>query len=203
MKDKGQMKIKNHMAKRGKRIQNMMGNTFGIDTAFLIKCWQLITKLMPKIKDAALNTIQGTQDLNVGLAEVIKQAASSSIAIGKASSDVVLAQQRYQNEKQEIARGFTASKDIEALRHNQTIDYIRLNAWVEKNMMTVDGNVRLLETTNKPELRQIDADLARRDKVAEHLLKYGDVAQPQLIPTKNYGGIVGGLSKLKQAILGF
>lgn len=216
------MKIKNHMKTKGRRIQNRMQSTFGIDTTFLIKCCQgdeaslkklgqmgrdgaLITKLMPKIQAAALSTIQGTQDLNVGMAQIIKQAATSSIAIDRASADVMLANQRYVHERKELAASFATSKQTESIRHSQTIDYIKLNAYIDQHMMRVDGNVRLLEASNKPELRQIDADLARKDRVADHLLKYGDISQPELIPQKNYtkGGFGESLAKIKQAILGF
>jgi hypothetical protein len=114
------MNIKNHMKTKGRRIQSRMQRTFGIDPAFLIKCCEgdetslkklgqmgregaLITKLMPKVQAAALSTIQGTQDLNVGIAQVIKQAATSSIAIDRASADVMLANQRYGNDRKELA----------------------------------------------------------------------------------------------------
>ena len=216
------MKIKNHMQKRGRRIQEMMGSTFGIDTAFLIKCCEgdeeslqqlgqmgregaLISKLMPKVRGSALSTIKGTEDFNVGLADIITQAASSSLAIGKASANVALSQKRYQNGREEVALDFTTSKEVENLRHSQTIDYIKLNAWIEKNMMRVDGNVRLLETANKPELRQIDADIAHKGKVADHLLKYGDISKPDLIPKKQYKGrgIGEAIALIKQVILGF
>lgn len=214
--------IKNHMKSKGRRIQARMQHTFGIDTNFLIKCCEsdevslkklgqmgregaLISKLMPKIQQAALSTIQGTQDLNVGIAQIIKQAATSSIAIDRASSEVMLAGQRYDNERKEIAANYATTRRAEALRHSQTIDYIKLNAYIERHMMRVDGNARLLESSNKPEFRQIDADLARKDRVAEHLLKYGDVSQTELIPEKNYtsGGFGESVAKIKRAILGF
>jgi hypothetical protein len=216
------MKLKNHMKTKGRRIQNRMQSTFGIDTAFLIKCCEgdeaslkklgqmgregaLITKLMPKVQAAALSTIQGTQDLNVGIAQIIKQAASSSIAIDRASADVMLANQRYGNERKELAANFATSKQTESIRHSQTIDYIKLNAYIDQHMMQVDGDIRLLEASNKPELRQIDADLARKERVADHLLKYGDTSQPNLLPEKDYtgGGFGQSLAKIKRAILGF
>lgn len=216
------MKIKNHMKTKGRRIQNRMQSTFGIDTAFLVKCCEgdeaslkklgqmgregaLITKLMPKVQAAALSTIQGTQDLNVGIAQIIKQAANSSIAIDRASADVMLANQRYVHERKELASNFATSKQTESIRHSQTIDYIKLNAYIDQHMMQVDGYIRLLEASNKPELRQIDADIARKDKVADHLLKYGDTSQTELIPEKDYtgGGFGQSLAKIKRAILGF
>jgi hypothetical protein len=72
-------------------------------------------------------------------------------------------------------------------------------------MMTVDGNARQLEAAYKPSLRQIDADFARQERVADHLLKYGDASQRQLIPEKNYleEGFKGFLGGIKRAILGF
>ncbi|MFN6475300.1 hypothetical protein [Nostoc sp. DedQUE07] len=216
------MQIKNHMRGKGKLIQGRMQRTFGIDSAFLIKCCEgdevslkklgqmgregaLITKLMPKVQAAALATIQGTQDLNVGLAKVITQAASSSTAIRKASAEVVLAGQRYGNEQQELAATFVTSKKLESLRHTQTIDYIKLNAYIDEHMMRVDGDARQLEASYKPEIRQIDADAARREKVGDHLLKYGELSQPEVIPEKNYlkGGAREFLGGIKRAILGF
>ncbi|MFN6565213.1 MAG: hypothetical protein RMY28_036175 [Nostoc sp. ChiSLP01] len=216
------MKIKNHMKNKGKRVQQRMQKTFGIDTNFLIKCCQgdedslrtlgqmgregaLISKLMPKVQAAALSTIKGTEDLNVGIAQIIKQAATSSTAIDRASSDVMLANQRYINDRKELAATFATSKEAESIRHSHAIDYIKLNAYIDRHMMQVDANVRLLEATNKPELRQIDADIARKDKVADHLLKYGDASEVELIPEKNYvrSGFGETLAKLKQAILGF
>lgn len=216
------MKLKNHLTKRGKRIQKAMDRDFGISTEFLLKCCQgdrdaiqslgqmgkegaLVTKLMPKIKQAALNTIKGTEDLNVGMAEVIQQAAASSLAIGKASSDLVLTNQSYINQRNEVARSHDYAKKKEALRHRQTIDVLKLDAWIDQHMMIVDGNARLLQSTNRPELRQMDADLAYEAKVAEHLLKYGDESQVELIPQKRYTteGISGVLSRIKNAILGF
>ncbi len=216
------MNIKNHMKTKGRRIQSRMQRTFGIDPAFLIKCCEgdetslkklgqmgregaLITKLMPKVQAAALSTIQGTQDLNVGIAQVIKQAATSSIAIDRASAEVMLANQRYGNDRKELAASFATSKQTEVNRHSQTIDYIKLNAYIDQHMMHVDGDTRLLEASNKPEFRQIDAATARKDRVADHLLKYGDISQPELIPQKNYlGGKFGeSLAKIKRAILGF
>lgn len=216
------MRLKNHLTNRGKRIQKAMDRDFGISTEFLIKCCQgdresiqalgqmgkegaLVSKLMPKIKQAALNTIQGTENLNVGMAEIIQQAATSSLAIGKASSDLVLSNQSYVNQRNEVARAHQYSKQKEALRHRQTIDVMKLDAWIDKHMMTVDGNARLLQSTNRPQLRQMDADLAYEAKVAEHLLKYGDDSEVQLLPQKNYvtEGVSGVLGRIKNAILGF
>lgn len=208
------------MKTQGKRIQARMQKTFGIDTDFLIKCCQgdevamkqlgqmgiegeLISRTMPRIKEAALATIKGTEDLNTGIATIIKQAASSTIAIDRSQAEVMLANQKYGNDRKEIAASFATAKQSEQLRHSQTIDYIKLNAWIDQSMMRVDGNFRLLEATNKPELRQLDVNIAHKQKLGEHYLKYGDASRADLLPKREYGGITGGLAKLKQAILGF
>ncbi|ARV58004.1 hypothetical protein BZZ01_04540 [Nostocales cyanobacterium HT-58-2] len=216
------MKLKNHLEKRGRRIQKAMSRDFGISAEFLLKCCQgdtaslqelgqmgkegaLVTKLMPKIKTAALSTIQGTEDLNVGMAEIIQQAATSSLVIGKASSDLVLANQSYINQRNEIVRGHSYAVKKEALRHSQAVDIMKLDAWLDKHMTIVDGKARLLQSSNRLELRQMDADLAYEAKVGEHVLKYGDDSKVELIPQKNYltEGVSGIIGRIKNAILGF
>lgn len=215
------MKLKNHIKNKGKRVQARMKSTFGISTDFLIKCCQgdheslkllgqmgregqLVSKLMPKVQAAALSTIKGTEDMNVAIANIVTQAASSSIAIDKASSNVMLSQQRYEHDRKELAADFATSKQIENLRHNLAVDYIKLNAWIEQNLMSVDGNAKMLEQANRPELKQVDADIAYQDKLAEHYLKYGDASNPDLIVERKYnsGGFGGMLGKIKSAIIG-
>jgi hypothetical protein len=215
------MKLKNHMKNKGKRIQARMNSTFGISTDLFIKCCQgdhkslkqlgqmgregaLVSKLVPKVQAAALATIKGTEDLNVAIANIVTQAASSSIAIDKAEAQVTLAQQRYQHDRKEIAADFSTSKQIENLRHSLTIDYVKLNAWIEQNMMSVDGQAKMLESVNRPEMKQIDTDIAYQDKVAEHYLRYGDASRPELIPEKKYlsGGFGGIIGRIKSAIIG-
>ncbi|MFL9458567.1 MULTISPECIES: hypothetical protein [Nostocales] len=219
------MKLKNHVAKKAKRLQNAMNANFGLSTEFLIKCMQndreslkllgqmgregaLISKLAPRVREAAMNTIKGTEDLNVAIANIVTQSASSSLNIGKALTDQVLAQQSYQNQRQEIAIDFTNSRDIERLRHSLAVDYLKLQAWIDTNLMTVDGNAQKLEQLNRPEFKQLDADLRYQEKVAEHYLKYGDAERADLIPQRNYlpggeGGFGDLIGRLKRAVLGF
>lgn len=76
------MKLKNHVAKKAKRLQNAMNANFGLSTEFLIKCMQndreslkllgqmgregaLISKLAPRVREAAMNTIKGTEALTL------------------------------------------------------------------------------------------------------------------------------------------
>lgn len=206
MSKKPSFTMKNHVTKRAKRITRVLKGKYGLGIDTLNKALQgdqnalkmigeagrqgqLTSELMPMLEEAYTNLIKGTEAYNKGVSNIIKQGASSAIAIDKSVSQAMLANQKYGHQRKELAAEFATSKNIETTRHQYAINYIQLKAYIDQYMMKVDGNAKLLDQSNRPELKQMDEDVRYNSTVAKHLLTHGDNSQIDLIPRREYATV--------------
>lgn len=145
-----------------------------------------IQELMPLLAEAYSHLIKGTEEYNKGIAGIIKQGASSAIAIDKAGIQASLANQKYGNQRKESAAELLAGKEAEKTRHQYATNYIQLKAYIDQYMTTVDGDGRILDQTNRPQLRQIQEDTKFELNAAKALLSEGERARLEFIPRREY-----------------
>lgn len=195
--------IKNHVGIKAKRLSGMMKGKFGIDLSDLDKALQgdrealrtigeaarqgqQIQELMPMLTEAYGHLIKGTEEYNRGMSNILKQAGSSAINIDKATSQASLANSKYGNQRKELKTEYIAAAKSELQRHNYAINYAQLKSYIDLYMSRVDGDSRLIEQTNRPEIRQIEEDRRFEMSAAKALLSNGENARIDLIPRREY-----------------
>ena len=141
---------------------------------------------MPLIRDNLKNYIEGITSYNTALADVYKSGAKGAIAIDKAASEVTLENTRYINQIEEYKTKLFAQLKSEGQRHDDVMDTIELQAWIDTQMATVNAKANLESISNKPFLAQMKADQDYEDKKAKHLLENGSDSDLSLIPKKHY-----------------
>jgi hypothetical protein len=196
-------KIKNHVSKKAKRISGMLKGKFGLDLSDLDRALQgdkraleaigeaarqgkQIQELMPLLEEAYGNLIKGTETYNKGVSNILKQGANSAINIDKATGQASLANTKYGNQRKEIKAEYIGAARAELQRHNYAINYTQLKSYIDFYMAGVDGDARLIEQTNRPELRQIEEDKRFEMNTAKHLLQNGSEARLDLLPAREY-----------------
>lgn len=217
------MAMKDHVTKRARRINTRIDKTynlsisdfeqalFGSSEQMATACKkigqvgresQLVIEMLPQIKEHFLNNITATTQYNQAKADILKQSSNSLTTIDRAEMSTMLANQQYNNKRSAMAQEFTASKGLEKQRHELEVNYIRLKAIVEQALSRVDGQARLIEQVNKPQLKQIDENLNHQKKTVQHVLNYGNAEKVELLPTKNYlpvaekaKGVLSGLAE--------
>lgn len=212
-------KLKNHISGRGKVLINQLSNKFGVSLADFEKAvmgdlpaMQKIGELSrkaefakefaPKLRDAYITILEGSEAYNVAIADILKQAGKSTIAIDKAANSVTLANTKYINQRVELAKQFIHDKQVEKVRHEYQINYQQIKGYVQAHLTEVDQQTAILEVENQPEVKQIAANEQYQNRVLNEALK-GDQARYDLIPQKNYlGGFKTRLLEIKTA-LGF
>ncbi len=195
--------IKNHVSGKAKRISGMLKNKFGLDLKTLdsalqgdkqalktigeaARQGQQIQELMPLLEDAYLTLIKGTETYNKGVANILKQGASAAINIDKATGQASLANTKYGNQRKEIKAEYIAQARAELQRHQYAINYVQLKSYIDLYMTGVDGDARLLEQTNRPEVRQIEENKRFELNAAKHLLQNGENERLDLLPRREY-----------------
>lgn len=203
---KTDFKLKNHVSKKAKRVSGILKGKYGIDLHTLDKALkgdavalqligeagrqgQITQELMPILTEAYTAAIKGTEEYNKGISTILKQGASSAISIDKATSQAILANQKYDNQRKKILADFVSAKTSENTRHQYAINYIRLKAYIDQYMQKVDGDSKLIDQSNRPELKQIDEDNRYQSVAAKHLLQYGDNAKLELLPKREYATV--------------
>lgn len=207
---KSSFTIKNHIDRKGtKRITGLLKGKFGLDISDLNKALagdkaalkmigeagrqgQLTQELMPILEEAYLNLIKGTEVYNKSVANIVKQGANSAIAIDRSVSQTMLANQKYGNQRKELAAEFASAKSSETIRHQYAINYIQLKAYIEQYLMRVDGNAKLIEQANRPEVKQMGEDSRYELAAAKHLLEHGDNSRLDLLPRREYATVQEG-----------
>lgn len=200
---KSKFKIKNHVTKKAKRISNVLEGKYGFSLATLDKALQgdqnalknigeaarqggQIIELMPLLEEAYLTIIKGTEQYNKSVSNILKQGASSAINIDKSVSQAMLANTKYGHQRKELAAEFGVARNIENARHNYAINYIQLKAYIDQHITGVDNHTKLIEQSNRPELKQLEEDSRYQLTAAKHLLQYGENEQLQLLPRREY-----------------
>jgi hypothetical protein len=195
--------IKNHVGLKAKRISGMLKGKFGLDLGILDKALQgdkdalktigeaarqgqQIQELMPLLEEAYVNLIRGTEIYNKGISNILKQGASSAINIDKATSQSALANQKYGNQRKEVKAEFIAAAKSELQRHQYAINYAQLKSYIDLYMAGVDGDAKLLEQTNRPQIKQLEEDKRFELAAAKHLLQNGENQRLDLLPSREY-----------------
>ncbi|MFM5960037.1 MAG: hypothetical protein ACKOQ2_23245, partial [Dolichospermum sp.] len=150
-----------------------------------------MTEYAPKLKDAYLQIIEGSAIYNLALADILKAAGSASLQIDKAANSTALADRKYVHSKIEIGRQYLADKQAENARHEYQLNYQQIKGYIDAFLVDVDRNNAILEQSNRPELKQREADKQYQGKVVNEYLDNGSDARIDLIPQKEYRGIKG------------
>ena len=213
-------KLKNHIAPKGKLLTQTLTRKFGVSLADfdraingdiaaaqkigeLARQGRLSQELAPKLAQAYLEIINGSESYNKATADILLQAGKSAIAIDKAGSQVMLGQQKYIHSRQELAQEFVIGKNAENARHNYQTNYTQIRGYIDAHLVGVDRQTAILEQSNRPEIKQIAANEAYQQKTMNEALNKGENARIDLIPEKDYRtGIMGKIAGIKAA-LGF
>lgn len=214
------MRIKNHITSRGRALNSQLSNKFGVslsdfqkavmgDLSSMQKIGELsrqagfMKEFAPKLKDAYLTIIEGTETYNLALADILKASGKSSLAIDKAGVQTSLANQKYINQRVELANQFLLDKRAENVRHEYQLNYQQIRGYVNAHLTAIDQQVAVLEVENQPEVKQIAANQQYQTRVLNEALSNGEQARYDLIPKKDYRtGFMGKLLEFKSA-LGF
>lgn len=213
-------RLKNHILPRGRRLSQMMRCKFGVslddfDRALngdiqaaekigeLARQGRLSQELAPKLSQAYLEIINGSEVYNKAIADILLQAGKSATAINKSASQVTLGQQKYNHERQESAQEFIIGTNAENIRHRYQMNYAQIKGYVDAHFTKVDQQTSLLEQSNRPEIKQNASDETYQAKTINEALGKGENARYDLIPQKDYlSGIRLRMAEIRSA-LGF
>jgi hypothetical protein len=213
-------KLKNHILPKGKLLAQTLTRKFGVslsdfDRAMggdiaaaqkigeLARQGRLSQELAPKLAQAYLEIINGSEAYNKATADILLQAGKSAIAIDKSASQVMLGQQKFIHSRQELAQEFVIGKNSENTRHNYQMNYTQIRGYIDAHLVGVDQQTAILEQSNRPEIKQVAADEQYQQRTMNEALNKGENARYDLIPEKDYRtGIMGKIAGIKAA-LGF
>jgi hypothetical protein len=213
-------RLKNHILPKGKLLTQTLDRKFGVslsdfDRAIngdiqaaqkigeLARQGRLSQELAPKLAQAYLEIIGGSEAYNKATADILLQAGKSAIAIDKSASQVMLGQQKYAHSRQELAQEFVIGKNSENTRHAYQMNFTQIRGYIDAHLVGVDQQTAILEQSNRPEIKQIAANEAYQAKTMNEALNKGENARYDLIPEKDYRtGIMGKIASIKAA-LGF
>lgn len=196
-------KLKNHISPKVPTLNKVLQSQFGFSISDLDAALQgdqgklksigeaarqgrITAEFMPLLEQACGNIIEGTAAYNVGTAKILAKGAKAAIQIDKASAQVILANQKYINDKAELKLDSQNQWKAEQARHQYQIDYIGLKSYIDFYITGVDNNARLLEQNNRPEIKQVVEDERYETLVAKELLSNGEAARTDLITRREY-----------------
>ncbi|OCQ92259.1 hypothetical protein BCD64_00140 [Nostoc sp. MBR 210] len=221
--NQSQVRLKNHITQNGKRCKRLtsaLKTKFGVtlqdfDNAVngdieaaqkigeLARQGRLSSEFAPRLAQAYLEIIQGSEAYNKATAEILVQAGKSAIAIDKYVAQSMIANTKYEHQRKELAQQFSLDRKTENTRHQYQMNYAQMKGYIDAHIVSVDNQVSYLEQSNRPEIKQIAAEEQLDNKEMNEALTNGDKARFDLIPERNYtGGIKTKLLELKAA-LGF
>ena len=212
-------RLKNHIAPKGKLLATTLDRKFGVslsdfDRAIggdiqaaqkigeLARQGKLSSDLAPRLAQAYIEIINGSEAYNKATADILLQAGKSAIAIDKAGSQVMLGQQKFVHGRQELAQEFVIGKNAENTRHKYQMNYTQIRGYLDAHLTQVDQQTAILEQSNRPEIKQVAANEQYQTKTMNEALNKGENARYDLIPEKNYVGIKGRFQEFLGA-LGF
>lgn len=141
---------------------------------------------MPYIRQHLINSIEGNTEYNTSMAEILKAGSKGSLQINKAGSDLTLEDVKYQNLIEEYKVRLFSGLKAENQRHEDSLDVIELQAWIDSQITTVNYQAQMETISNKPLIAQMKEDRAYEDKKTQHLLEYGSDSDLSLLPRKNF-----------------
>ena len=196
-------RLKNHILPKGKVLSQSLDRKFGVTLADfdraingdiqaaqkigeLARQGRLSSDLAPKLAQAYLEIINGSEAYNKATADILLQAGKSAIAIDKAGSQVMLGQQKFIHSRQELAQEFVVGKNSENVRHKYQMNFTQIRGYIDAHLVGVDQQVAILEQSNRPEIKQVAANEQYQTKTMNEALNKGETARYDLIPEKNY-----------------
>jgi hypothetical protein len=210
--------IKDHVTGYGKNISRATNQKFGISNKLIVqaalgdeksltqiadmgKLGERLILAMPTIKEHLKTYIQGNTQYNQTLAELYKAGSQGALAIDKSASEVTLENTKFNNLLEEYKEKLFVSLEAESIRHEDQMDVIKLQAWVDSQMKDVDARIQQEGISNKPFLAQLKADEDYENKKIQHILEHGSQKDLSLIPHKQY--ITNPLKKMWDGIRDF
>ncbi len=195
--------IKDHVTGYGKNISRATNEKFGISNKLIVqaalgdeksltqiadmgKLGERLILAMPTIKEHLKTYIQGNTQYNQTLAELYKAGSKGALAIDKSASDVTLENTKFNNLLEEYKEKLFVSLEAESIRHEDQMDVIKLQAWVDSQMKDVDARIQQEGISNKPFLAQLKADEDYENKKIKHILEHGSQKDLSLISHKQY-----------------
>jgi hypothetical protein len=203
IKMRNKAKVRDHVSTFGKDIKKATAKKFGINNSLIIRAvngdeqalkeigdlgrtGERLATAMPLIRENLKAYIEGITEYNVALADVYKSGGKGAIAIDKAGGELALENTRYNNLIEEYKTSLFAKLESENQRHDDAMDVIELQAWVDTQMATVNAKASLEFISNKPFLAQMKADEDFENKKIKHLLENGSDSDLSLIPRKEF-----------------
>jgi hypothetical protein len=210
--------IKDHVTGYGKNISRATNEKFGISNKLIVqaalgdeksltqiadmgKLGERLVLAMPTIKEHLKTYIQGNTQYNQTLAELYNAGSKGALAIDKSASDVTLENTKFNNLLEEYKEKLFVSLEAESIRHEDQMDVIKLQAWVDSQMKDVDARIQQEGISNKPFLAQLKADEDYENKKIQHILEHGSQKDLSLIPHKQY--VTNPLKKMWNSIRDF
>ncbi|KAB8317136.1 hypothetical protein SD81_023140 [Tolypothrix campylonemoides VB511288] len=195
--------VRDRLSGYGKALDKATQKHFGISKTLIVKAAlgdeKALTQIgdmgktgerlkiaMPLIRENLKNYIEGTTEYNTSLADILRTGGKGALSIDKAASDLTLDNVRYQNQIEEYKTRLFAQLEAENQRHDDAMDVIELQAWVDAQMATVNAQANLESISNKPFVAQMKEDRAYEEKKIQHLLENGSDSDLSLIPRKHY-----------------
>lgn len=74
----------------------------------------------------------------------------------------------------------------EGQRHNDALDVIELQGWIDSQMQTVNNQAQMEAISNRPMIAQMQADRDYETAKINHLLEHGSDGDLSLIPRKHF-----------------
>ncbi|BAZ19080.1 hypothetical protein NIES4071_109650 (plasmid) [Calothrix sp. NIES-4071] len=195
--------VRDHVSGYGKNIKKATAEKFGVNNALIIKAvngdekalkeigdmgkvGERLVTAMPLIRDNLKAYIEGIGEYNEALADIYKTGGTEAAKIDKAGGDVSLENTKYLNKIEEYKASLFAKLESENQRHDDAMDVIELQAWIDAQLKTVDAQANLENISNKPFLAQMKADEDYENKKMKHLLENSSDSDLSLIPKKHY-----------------
>lgn len=196
--------LKNHITSLDtKTLQNVLKERFGYSIEDMMsvlagdkekakqiaefgKQGRIASKFAPKVAQAILDGIEGTKELNVQTANLLKAAGAADTAISKAGQGTLLANQKYNNQKQENALEYSLANNQEKVRHEYAVSFLELKYFYDTYFLEVEQDARLVEQSNRPELKQLSEEERYEQQLLDHLLTHGEASEVDLVTRRDY-----------------
>lgn len=197
------LQLKDHITPKTRKLNQVLKTKFGVTLedftsammgdvlkaqkiGELARQGRLSAEFAPKLAQAYQEIINGSTAYNKAISEVLVNAGKSAIEIDKAVIIASLANTQYGHKRTELAVELVNARHAENKRHNYQMNYQQIKGYIDAYLVGVDQKIAILDQSNRPELKQIDADEAYQVKVINHVLADGDNSRTDLISQKNY-----------------
>lgn len=193
---------KNYVGNHGKRLSDR-ASKLGISNSLVARCIDgdeaalrevgdkgnegtRILTIMPYIRDNAIAFLKGTGEYNKTLEAIYKEAGAAGIAVDRATASTAVANLKYRHERSEIAHELVNGRTLENQRHHESLDLIKLRAYIDYHMSQADHLYSEQSQYARPNNAQVAADLSFRDERDKYLLTHGSEADINNLPQKQY-----------------